>query len=33
VLQDMLVSIFTGKASIPTATSAASDKIATILNS
>jgi N,N'-diacetylchitobiose transport system substrate-binding protein len=33
VLQDMLVSIFTGKASIPTATSAASDKITTILNS
>ncbi len=33
VLQDMLVSIFTGKASISTATSAASDKITTILNS
>src|SRR6266849_2999898 len=33
VLQDMLVSIFTGKSSIPTATSAASDKITTILNS
>jgi N,N'-diacetylchitobiose transport system substrate-binding protein len=32
VLQDMLVSIFTGKSSIPTATSAASDKITTILN-
>ena len=33
VLQDMLVSIFTGKATIPAATSAASDKITTILNS
>jgi N,N'-diacetylchitobiose transport system substrate-binding protein len=33
VLQDMLVSIFTGKSSIPSATSAASDKITTILNS
>jgi hypothetical protein len=33
VLQDMLVSIFTGKSSIATATSAASDKITTILNS
>src|SRR5438445_10203481 len=33
VLQDMLVSIFTGKSSISTATSAASDKITTILNS
>jgi hypothetical protein len=29
----MLVSIFTGKLSIPNATSAASDKITTILNS
>jgi hypothetical protein len=29
----MLVSIFTGKSSISTATSAASDKITTILNS
>src|SRR6266478_3719135 len=33
VLQDMLVSIFTGKSSIQSATSAASDKITTILNS
>jgi len=33
VLQDMLVSIFTGKSTIPAATSAASDKITTILNS
>jgi len=33
VLQDMLVSIFTGKSSIPAATSTASDKITTILNS
>src|SRR5256712_5165656 len=33
VLQGMLVSIFTGKSSISTATSAASDKITTILNS
>ena len=33
VLQDMLVSIFTGKASISDATSAASTKITTILNS
>src|SRR5260370_5824538 len=32
VLQDMLVSIFTGNTSISTATSAASDKITTILN-
>jgi N,N'-diacetylchitobiose transport system substrate-binding protein len=32
VLQDMLVSIFTGKSSIPSATSAASDKITQILN-
>jgi len=32
VLQDMLVSIFTGKSSISSATSAASDKITTILN-
>jgi N,N'-diacetylchitobiose transport system substrate-binding protein len=32
VLQDMLVSIFTGKQSISTATQSASDKIATILN-
>lgn len=33
VLQDMLVSIFTAKASIPAATSSASNKITTILNS
>jgi N,N'-diacetylchitobiose transport system substrate-binding protein len=33
VLQDMLVSIFTGKASISSATSSASDKITQILNS
>lgn len=33
VLQDMLVSIFTGKSSIPSATSSASDKITQILNS
>ena len=32
VLQDMLVSIFTGKAAIPDATKTASDKITTILN-
>jgi|SRR5205823_1228134 len=32
VLQDMLVAIFTGKSDIPTATSAASDKITQILN-
>ena len=32
VLQNMLVSIFTGKSSIPDATSAASDKITQILN-
>ena len=32
VLQDMLVSIFTGKSTIPAATSAASDKITQILN-
>ncbi|OLC27968.1 MAG: hypothetical protein AUG06_03215 [Actinobacteria bacterium 13_1_20CM_2_65_11] len=33
VLQDMLVSIFTGKSTIPAATSAANDKITNILNS
>jgi N,N'-diacetylchitobiose transport system substrate-binding protein len=33
VLQDMLVSIFTGHSTIPAATSAASDKITQILNS
>ena len=32
VLQDMLVAIFTGKSTIPAATSAANDKITTILN-
>ena len=32
VLQDMLVSIFTGKQTIPAATSAASSQISTILN-
>jgi len=32
VLQNMLVAIFTGRSSIPDATKAASDKIATILN-
>jgi N,N'-diacetylchitobiose transport system substrate-binding protein len=32
ILQDMLVAIFTGKSSIPDATSAASDKITSILN-
>ena len=32
VLQNMLVAIFTGKSTIPDATSAASDKIASILN-
>jgi N,N'-diacetylchitobiose transport system substrate-binding protein len=32
VLQDMLVAIFTGKQDIPSATSAASDKITSILN-
>jgi N,N'-diacetylchitobiose transport system substrate-binding protein len=32
VLQDMLVSIFTGKSTIPAASSAASDKITQILN-
>jgi hypothetical protein len=32
VIPDMLVSIFTGKAQLPTATTSASDKITSLLN-